>query len=332
MADETRGRILIVAEEGDLHALAARKALAEYHDVECHVVASDRLYGVGGLSWSNIEPDEYGSTLPTVNGEVIDVRAIDVVWFRRLFGPQIVGDDIIETAYLDLINSHFPSAVLGVLLGSFTGRWISDPGSTRIAENKLLQLHVARCAGLATPRTLVSTEPDTIRRFCSAVGGEVVVKGLRQSANAVLMTQIVRPEHLESAESMRMCPAIYQEYVPGGQHLRVHIFGNYVSTMLIESTQLDWRQNLDVPCRPYSLDEKVVVKLRRVLDELNLRMGIFDLKLNDSTPIWLELNPQGQFLFAEGLSGIPLNFEIARFLRQEAVTAARMRRSTTAGD
>ena len=92
--------------------------------------------------------------------------------------------------------------------------------------------------------------------------------------------------------------------------------------MLIESTQLDWRQNLDVPCSPFELDDKVVAQLRRVLDQLNLRMGIFDLKLNGSTPTWLELNPQGQFLFAEGLSGIPLNAEIARFLRQEALAAA----------
>jgi hypothetical protein len=95
--------------------------------------------------------------------------------------------------------------------------------------------------------------------------------------------------------------------------------------MLIESAQLDWRQNLDVPCRQYELDEKVVAQLRRVLDHLNLRMGIFDLKLDGSTPTWLELNPQGQFLFAEGLSGIPLNAEIARFLRQEALTAASRR-------
>ena len=125
-----------------------------------------------------------------------------------------------------------------------------------------------------------------------------------------------------------MCPAIYQEYVPGDHHLRVHVFGDRVLTMLIESAQLDWRQNLDVPCRPYELDEKVVGQLRRVLDLLNLRMGIFDLKLAGSTPTWLELNPQGQFLFAEGLSGIPLNAEIAGFIRQEALTAAGRREPT----
>jgi hypothetical protein len=67
------------------------------------------------------------------------------------------------------------------------------------------------------------------------------------------------------------------------------------------------------------------VKLRRVLYELNLRMGVFDLKLNDPTPVWLELNPQGQFLFAEGLTGLPLNVEIARFLRHEALTVAQVR-------
>ena len=36
-------------------------------------------------------------------------------------------------------------------------------------------------------------------------------------------------------------------------------------------------------------------------------MGVFDLKMDPSgVPVFLELNPQGQFLFVEGLTGMDL--------------------------
>jgi hypothetical protein len=48
-------------------------------------------------------------------------------------------------------------------------------------------------------------------------------------------------------------------------------------------------------------------------------MGIFDLKLDaDGLPTWLEVNPQGQFLFLEALCDLPLSAAMARFLVDEA--------------
>ncbi len=48
-------------------------------------------------------------------------------------------------------------------------------------------------------------------------------------------------------------------------------------------------------------------------------MGIVDLKLGeDGKPVWLEINPQGQFLFVEGLTGLDLTSAFTDFLYQEA--------------
>jgi glutathione synthase/RimK-type ligase-like ATP-grasp enzyme len=239
--------------------------------------------------------------------------------------PQLVGDDVKDPVHLEVINGSTPLALLGVLLCSFSGRWISDPGATRAAENKLFQLRIARDTGLATPRTLVSNEPATIKQFCSLLDHQVVVKALRPSFQSVLLTQKLRPEHLASDESLRLCPAIYQEYIPGTQHLRVHIFDDYVSAILIESDDLDWRANVNVPCRVYDLDDSLIAKLHSVMQALNLRMGVVDLKLNGTVPTWLEINPQGQFLFAEGLTGLPLKEAVADFLYREALDAASTR-------
>ena len=55
---------------------------------------------------------------------------------------------------------------------------------------------------------------------------------------------------------------------------------------------------------------------------LDLRMGVFDLKMDPSgVPVFLELNPQGQFLFVEGLTGMDLIGAFSGFLRDEALAA-----------
>jgi hypothetical protein len=60
---------------------------------------------------------------------------------------------------------------------------------------------------------------------------------------------------------------------------------------------------------------------------LDLRMGVFDLKLTPGGElVWLEINPQGQFLFIEGLSELKLTDLLADFLAREARTAAARRR------
>jgi hypothetical protein len=49
-------------------------------------------------------------------------------------------------------------------------------------------------------------------------------------------------------------------------------------------------------------------------------MGILDLKLgSDGELVWLEINPQGQFMFLEGMGrGIRLSRPFCDFLRTEA--------------
>ena len=87
---------------------------------------------------------------------------------------------------------------------------------------------------------------------------------------------------------------------------------------LIESADLDWRFANDWKVTPYELDPALAERLIRVVSLLGLRMGIFDLKLSDEdVPAWLEVNPQGQFLFLEGLCGMPLAQIMAEFLIAE---------------
>ena len=130
---------------------------------------------------------------------------------------------------------------------------------------------------------------------------------------------MVGQELLAQDEVLALTPAIYQECIPGARHLRISVAGERCDGALIEASDLDWRYDLNVPVRPFALEGDLERGLRATLRELGLVMGIFDVKLTgEGEPVFLEVNAQGQFLFVEGLCGLPLADRFAAFLVEQA--------------
>lgn len=319
----THVAIITIAE--DLHAYAVRQMLREQHGARCDIVETDRLPASGLMSWSLDDPA--ATRVPTLDGPAAAVGDWDVLWFRRPGGVSwrpphrpAVPDDVTDPAAIDLIVGDCRAAFIGSLLDGFRGAWVSHPDATRNAENKLVQLRAARQAGLRVPATLVSQSPDEIRAFCAAHGHRVIVKSLTGSQWAPLTPGVIEPAMLADDRSLALAPAIYQAMVEGQRHLRVHAFGDEFIAAQIECPALDWRFHLaESTVTHTTLPASLRDALARVLQLLGLRMGVFDLKLTaEGEPVWLEVNPQGQFLFVEGLGDLPLAAPFADFLLREA--------------
>ena len=304
--------VLVVTRRDDVHAVAVADALA-HRGVSSAVVEIDTVAGRGGLSWS---PDGVGTVLD-VHDRRVRVADAAVAWWRRLNGAQQLPPELDPAAH-ELVNRDSRASLLGLIATEFTGRYVSDPEATRAAENKLVQLRAARQAGLRVPDTLVSSDPAQVRRFCDAHDWRVVVKTVSGAGpRQPVMTGAHTPELVQDA-AVRLSPAIYQELVPGERHLRVNVFGDDVRTALLTTSALDWRYPLDAAVEATELDALTTRRLHEVLDVLGLRMGVFDLKLGpDGEPVWLELNPQGQFLWLDGLAGMNLQDAFADFLVRE---------------
>ncbi|MEU3075922.1 hypothetical protein [Streptomyces laurentii] len=310
-------RVAVVSERGDLHAAVVRETLNRAGRVGCDVIESDGICGRDGLTWS----DDV-CTLPTADGGRVDVERIGAVWWRRPVMRQLVPEGTGE-AETDLIDNDCRTALLGVLLNDFSGTWISHPYATSTAENKLVQLRAAQAAGLRVPRTLVSQDPVEIREFCASLDHRVIVKTVRGCAHQPLLTRRVTDAHLAAEQSIRLAPAIYQEYVPGTRHIRALCLGSDIHAVGIESGELDWRSNLrglvSGTTRPATLDDATAARVTATLKRLHLAMGVVDLKLDPGgRPVWLEVNPQGQFLFMEALSGTDLIGPCVDFLARQA--------------
>ncbi|ARV59397.1 hypothetical protein BZZ01_12865 [Nostocales cyanobacterium HT-58-2] len=321
--------IAIVTIEDDFHAYAVRKMLQDCHSVKCDIIETDRLADSGKITWSLT--DAIAPTLPTLGGGEVDVRQLNLIWWRRPSGvtwkslrrPQL-PPDVVDEAAIDVILNDCRASFIGIVLNEFHGVWVNHPEANRQAENKLVQLRAAQQVGLRLPKTLISQDPEIIRQFCASLDNQAIVKTVAGTTKAPLTTTKVNDALLSSERALRLSPAIYQELIPGTRHLRISAFGDNFYAALITCDHLDWRVHLDkVVVEPYQLPIEIEERLRKFMQILNLRMGMFDMKLNlDGELIWLEVNPQGQFLFIEGLSDVKLADAFADFLYQEATNYA----------
>lgn len=316
-------QIAMVSHADDLHALAVRDALHKnYGDVVCSFVECDRIANNCDLQWSATRDGSRSSTLPSVDGNAIHPADLDAIWWRRANRPQNLPKDITNPVHIDLINNDSRAALLGILLADFRGRWVCDPEATLRADNKLVQLRAAEAVGIKIPRTIVSQDADEIRRFCSSLENQVIVKTVRGTNLCGTLTRKLPEDEEIPRELISLCPTIYQELVPGKEHVRAHCFGDQIYCVKITTDDLDWRQNLSSPMEQYTLPNKTNQSLLRVMQHLGLRMGVVDLKLHSSgEPVWLEVNPQGQFLFVQALCDLDLIAVFAEFLRDEACAA-----------
>lgn len=305
--------ILIVSIENDIHAMAVAHEINRQRLATAHILEVDRLSARCRVSWSADLPSR---TYIQTGATKLALEAIDAIWWRRSRSDQRTDLEY-PPAQADLINNDWRGSIRGALEAGHKGSWISHPVSTEAASNKLMQLAVASQCGFRVPRTLVSNDPETIKSFIGPLPCGAIVKPVVGTKHELLYTQIVDPNRLAD-EAISSVPAIYQEFIPGTDHLRINCFGAYVQASIIRSNDLDWRRNLrNAKVEPWEVPKELELLLETVLGKLNLAMGVFDLKIASTGEIvWFEVNPQGQFLFLEGLTNAPLLQEFSRFLTE----------------
>ena len=200
------------------------------------------------------------------------------------------------------------------------------------ANNKQLQLQIARQLGLLTPRTLTSNNPEAVKQFaqeCKEQG--IVTKMLSQFAiygenkeENVVFTSPVTDDDLDNLEGLSFCPMTFQENVPKALELRTIIVGKQVFTAAINSQQLDgatydWRKEgraLTEKWQAYNLPEDIEKKLLQLTAYFGLNYGAIDIIVTpDGRHVFLEINPVGEFFWLELFAPyFPISQAIAEIL------------------
>ncbi|HEX5876171.1 MAG TPA: hypothetical protein VFY60_16090 [Pyrinomonadaceae bacterium] len=271
-------------------------------------------------------PGDERLTLTNEEGE-FDLREVTAIWHRRLsFGARLPATLDGQLRHASLGET---SAAAHGMLASLKAFRMDHLHHIRHAENKQLQLQVARELGLDTPRTLTTNDPAAVRTFAKNCESGMVTKMLSSFAvydegrELVVFTNAVKPEDLEDLSGLSLCPATFQELLPKALELRVTIVGHRVMSAALDSkisarAAHDWRRDgvrMIQDWQPYQLPQEIEQKILRLMDHFSLNYSAIDIILTpDGQHVFLELNPSGEFFWLERTPGLPISDAIADLL------------------
>ena len=314
--------ILILSVKDDFHAVAIQHAIKDLGYEDCHLLECDRLSTDHRINWL-YDGDNICGKIIFHNGEEIDISDISLIWWRRFNADQILDAEYSDDHQIKLINNDVRGSLIGSLQANFRGKWISNPLATQRAANKIVQLSIALECGFRIPQTLISQSQEVVQDFLNSFEGRAIVKPVVGAAGPLTFTEYMDDPSQFDPASFRICPALYQEYIEGVDHIRLNCFGDQSYAGIIECHELDWRPNLNIPIEPWEVPQDLHRKIRTVLDRLDLEMGIFDLKITPQGEyVWFEVNPQGQFLFLEPLTKTPYTKIFAEYLIENSMVRA----------
>lgn len=258
----------------------------------------------------------------------LDLNTVSAVWYRRI----AIAAQIPPTMDAQLRQASMQESRVTVLgmIASIRGFHLDSLPHIRRAENKQLQIQIAREIGLDTPRTLTTNNPIAVKQFAEECEQGIITKMLssfaiydEQGQEKVVFTNPVTAEDLQHLDGLRFCPMTFQEKIPKALELRTTIVGKQIFTAAVDSqalktAQYDWRKEgialLDA-WQAYQLPEDVESKLLKLMAELGLHYGAIDILLTpDNRHVFLEVNPVGEFFWLERCPGLPISQAIADVL------------------
>ncbi len=258
------------------------------------------------------------------NGQ-IDFLGFDSIWFRR---PGKIGaKQFFQPWISNIVEVESRHAILGMLY-SLPCLWVNHPAKDITAGLKLFQLNLAKKLGLSMPETIITNEPEKARAFYDKHNGNIVYKLLTEVSNLSLPkyefphgipTLPVRLSDLDHFGQVIHSPHLFQQRIKKQSDLRVTVIGQRIFGIKIDSQSgkgaLDWRNDYSVPMSIWKVPDEVASKCLLLTQMLGLNFGAIDFCLDqDNEPVFLEINPAGQFLWIETRTELKLGLEMALLL------------------
>lgn len=282
----------------------------------------------------NIEPaNGKGKLFIRDSGLEVDLQNVRAVWYRK---PEAicVSHFELDQGALDYVESEFREILdnLYGLLGDIP--WINHPLKTKLAHRKMLQLRVAKKVGFTIPPTLVTNDPVAALHFADGFNSDLAIKSLgalsvSEGTNAQLSyglftRRISRGELDRFKDKVCHMPTTFQQFIEKRFELRVTCVGEHIFTCRIETrpgnlSSEDYRfdaHNLNhVACECPELHGRIHAYMR----EFQINFACFDFIVPKAgEPIFLEANCNGQWLWVQNLTRLPIGKAIADLLLKES--------------
>jgi len=317
--------VLIITNDHDEHASAVIEELHRrdvpvfrFHPEEFPNAASVSIHVDGGHFHGELRNAHHS----------VDFEDVCAAWYRR--SRNLFRDPPSTTSErLDEYVRAQCNATLTALCDSLQTFWVGQPFRLRRAEVKALQLVHASNAGLLTPPTLISNDPARAQAFVDALGDtECAIKPLMaigvtdDKGYRLPLTTTLPPGH--SLESVALAPNMFQPYIDKDFELRCVVIGDKIFAAKLhsqasETTRKDWRagdwRGTELEQEVFDLPASIQAAIHRLMDSFGLNFASLDMIVTPAGEyVFLELNPNGQWLWLEIDLGLPLVAAMADLL------------------
>ncbi|PSK27634.1 ATP-grasp domain-containing protein [Nocardia seriolae] len=230
-----------------------------------------------------------------------------VVW-RRYFAMEAVALPVGELAHY---GREQWAAWAMMLCGSRTHRInaAAEPGR----PDRLAQLDAARRAGLRTPATAVGTRTADAAALIPG-RADLIVKSLGAHAvepepgrlRGIFPRRVTRAE-LSAECAVEPAPVIVQEFLTAAAELRIYLVGQRLIGYRVTrpSPEAIWTEPESIRVRRWAVPPPLATALSALGDEFRLDIAAFDLLDTADGPVFLEVNPECDWMWAEHGAGAP---------------------------
>jgi hypothetical protein len=312
-----RSTVLIITNDHDEHASAVIRELNR-RDVPVFRFHPEDLPDRCSLS---IEIRE-----GRIDGEIrnayhrVALHDVCAAWFRRarnLFAdvrsltPAVTSEELD-----DYITAQCRATVSALCEGLDAPLWVDHPGRLRRAEVKALQYAFAHKAGLATPATLICNDPKRAETFIQALGNAkcaikpLLAYGVSNEQGFRLPLTTILPSDFP-LQSVALAPNMFQPYIDKAFELRCVVMGDRMFAARLNSqkddlTRTDWRAG-NPQHEIFDLPEHIRAAIRRLMASFEINFASMDMIVTPSGEfVFLDLNPNGQWLWLQTELGLPL--------------------------
>lgn len=249
------------------------------------------------------------------------------VWYRRPVNPLVnVQSTSVENLKELALEARLQyETIIRTLTRSL---WVSDPDKLRYAEDRIVQLKVAKKIGFKVPETIISNSPETVEAFVNGFE-KVCIKSLHLGAldvNGALRmfyTSILEKQDRDVIEKASFFPLLLQQYIPKKREYRITVVGKDVIPVEVMANDgqemVDWRveNGSKVSYKLTALSEPIIQMSRSIVAELGVRFASMDVvESTDGGFYFLDLNPNGQWAWLDQTINTTIAAHLCRLLSE----------------
>lgn len=234
------------------------------------------------------------------------------IYLRDIYKPNLpVEEQLFRTQWTAFIRNLavFDSAL-----------WVNNPEATFRAENKILQLIVAKNIGLPCPNTIVTNSSKVEINE----NKEYIVKSLDSATllvedkEAFVYSNRVKGWEIKNS-NLNLAPIILQDYISPKIDIRVTVIGHTVYAVRIlkegKGVEGDWRTyKNDIDFIPFLLPDDVSSNCISLVKALGLSFGGIDLIESGGNFYFIEINPTGEWAWLVNAANLKIFNGICDYL------------------